>query len=300
MHRFKPHVIHFQGGFLWYNLALPFLGYCPLVTTIHDANVHSGDAQSRKVIFFKPNSLAVMYSKKIIVHGHEIKRYFLKSKFIQPENISVIPHGDFTFYTKWKSESVVEEENFILFFGRIWKYKGLEYLIEAEPYISEQIPNLRIIIAGVGESIDKYLAMIKNPDHFLIYNYFVPNKMVAWLFQKASLVVLPYVECSQSGVIPLAYSFAKPVVATRVGSIPEVVEHEVTGLLVSPQNSIELANAVIDLLTNQEKRKRLGQSAYKKVCNELGWDRIAEMTMKVYLEAMEASPNTGVYNGQPA
>jgi glycosyltransferase involved in cell wall biosynthesis len=289
LHTFKPHVIHFQGGFLWYNAALPFLGNCPLVTTIHDPNVHIGDWQSRKMVLFKPNSLAVLYSRRLIVHGKDIKDAFLKAKCIKSEQISVIPHGEFSIYNRWITDTVNEENNLVLFFGRIWEYKGLEYLIDAEPYISKEIPNLKIIIAGVGEPIDKYLDRIKNPEHFLIYNYFVPNNMVAWLFQKTSLVVLPYVECSQSGVIPLAYSFGKPVVATRVGSIPEIIENDMNGLLVPPKDSRQLAGAVIDLLKNDSKRKMLGKNGHQKMKNEFSWDRIAQMTIDVYRDAWEDS-----------
>ena len=288
--RFKPAVIHFQGGFLWFNLALPFLEHCPIVTTIHDPIVHSGDLQSKKMVFFKPNSLAVMYSDRLIVHGQEIKRLILSEKFLGQNKIHVIPHGHFTSFTRWKSDDISEDTNLILFFGRIWQYKGLEYLIKAEPEITRSLPNVKIIIAGLGEPIERYLEMILHPDKFLIYNYFVPEKMVAWLFQKSALVVLPYIECSQSGVIPLAYSFAKPVVATQVGSIPEVVENEKTGVLVPPANSSCLAEAVIELMQDSKKRRRLGQNGYKKVSSELGWQRIATMTIQVYREAvLEAS-----------
>lgn len=289
IHQFKPHVIHFQGGFLWLSAALPFLGNCPLVTTIHDPEVHAGDWHSKKMVFFKPNALAVLYSRRLIVHGNDIKRTFMRVKCINPEQISVIPHGDFSIYKRWATSPVTEDANFILFFGRIWKYKGLEYLINAEPFISKEFPNVKIIIAGMGEPIDKYLIKIENPDNFLIYNYFVPNKMVAWLFQKSSMVVLPYVECSQSGVIPLAYSFAKPVVATRVGSIPEIVDDETTGLLVPPQDSEKLAGAIIELLRNEKKRKSLGQNGYEKMEREFSWDRIAQMTLDVYRDAWNDS-----------
>jgi glycosyltransferase involved in cell wall biosynthesis len=291
MYQFKPQVIHFQGSYFWFNLALPFLGNCPVVTTIHDPVAPFGNWQSRKLIFLNPNSLAMICSNRLIVHGQEIKRALLRQKFLTSHKIHVIPHGQCTSFTRWKADEIPEDTNLILFFGRIWQYKGLEYLIKAEPEISRLFPAIKIIIAGSGEPIDRYLAMIEHPDNFLIFNYFVPEKMVAWLFQKAALVVLPYLECSQSGVIPLAYSFAKPVIATQVGSIPDVVEHEKTGILVAPGNSNGLAQAVIGLLRDRKKRRRLGQNGYRKVCSESGWQRFATMTIQVYREALsEASP----------
>lgn len=286
--KYNPHVIHFQGGFLWYTVALPLLDNYPLVTTIHDANIHSGDKPSQKIAFFQPNALAATYSTRVIVHGEQIKRNFLKLNQIDSEKVVIIPHGDFTIYNKWKKENVLEENNFILFFGRIWKYKGLEYLIQAAPRIALEIPDIKIIIAGIGEPIDQYLEMIQNPQNFLIYNYHVPNEMVAWLFQKSALIVLPYIEASQSGVIPLAYSFGKPVVATRVGSIPEIVENDVTGRIIEPMSSIEIADAVIELLKDSKKRKTMGQMAYAKISQEFSWDRVAQMTIEVYRDAWKA------------
>ncbi len=283
--RFNPHIIHFQGGFLWYTMALPLLEYFPIVTTIHDANIHSGDKPSQKIAFFQPNMLAATYSAKIIVHGEQIKQNFLKLNPIDSEKVVIIPHGDFTIYNKWKKETVPEENNFILFFGRIWKYKGLEYLIQAAPRIALEIPDLKIIIAGTGEPMDRYLEMIQNPQNFLIYNYHVPNEMVAWLFQKSALIVLPYIEASQSGVIPLAYSFGKPVVATRVGSIPEIVENGITGRIIEPMSSDEIADAVLELLKDSDKRKKMGQMAYAKICQEFCWERVAQMTTEVYRAA---------------
>ncbi|MBN2088567.1 glycosyltransferase family 4 protein [candidate division KSB1 bacterium] len=289
--RFNPHIIHFQGGFLWYTVALPLLENFLLVTTIHDANIHSGDKPSQKIALFQPNALAASYSAKIIVHGEQIKQNFLKSNPIDAEKVVIIPHGDFTIYNKWKKEGVQEDNNFVLFFGRIWKYKGLEYLIQAAPKIAQEIPDVKIIIAGTGEPIDRYLEIIHNPQNFLIYNYHVPNEMVAWLFQKSALVVLPYIEASQSGVIPLAYSFGKPVIATRVGSIPEIVENGITGLIIDPMSATEIADAVIELLKDSDKRKKMGQMAYTKICQEFSWERVARMTLEVYRTAWKTARN---------
>ena len=163
----------------------------------------------------------------------------------------------------------------LLYFGRIWEYKGISYLIEAEPLISKKVPDVKIVIAGVGEDFDKYRAMIVNHERFVIHNKFIPHKMVTKLFQEASLIVLPYTDGSQSGVIPMAYAFKKPVVITNVGSLPENVDDGITGYIVPPKDSEKLAEAIIDLLIDAEKRKKMGMNAYRKTQEELAWRNIA-------------------------
>ena len=138
--------------------------------------------------------------------------------------------------------------NTVLFFGRIWAYKGLEYLIRAEPLITAEIPDAKIVIAGKGEDFSRYRAMMVHPERFVVHNEFIPDDRRAELFARASVVVLPYVEATQSGVIPVAYTFSKPVVATTVGSIPEMVDDGRTGLLVPPRSEESLAEAIVSLL----------------------------------------------------
>jgi len=184
------------------------------------------------------------------VHGNRLKYQILTEYGVSSKIVNSVPIGEhetepFKIYEK---TDLKEDGNVILFFGRIYEYKGLKYLIEAEPKISEKIPDIKIIIAGEGDDFAKYKSIIKNKENFIIYNYRIPYQQGAELFQRSSIVVLPYIEGSQSGVVPTAYSFKKPVVATDVGSIPEIVDDGVTGLIVSPGDSNELANAIIKLL----------------------------------------------------
>ena len=98
------------------------------------------------------------------------------------------------------------------------------------------------------------------------------------------MVVLPYIEASQSGIIPIAYAFKKPVVVTNVGSIPEVVDDGITGFIVPPKDPDALASAITKLLRDDKLRKEMGESAYRKMEEELSWDKIADKTIEVYRE----------------
>jgi glycosyltransferase involved in cell wall biosynthesis len=174
----------------------------------------------------------------------------------------------------------------VLFFGRIWEYKGLEFLIRAEPLITAEVPDARIVIAGHGEDFARYRQIMIHPDRFTVYNEFIPEERSTELFQQASVVVLPYVEATQSGVISLAYEFMKPVVATTVGGLPEIVEDGRTGYLVPPRDEHALAAAIVRLLRNKPLRRLLGQNAKRKLDAECGPSVIAQQTFDVYTRAL--------------
>jgi glycosyltransferase involved in cell wall biosynthesis len=204
---------------------------------------------------------------------------------VDEAKIDIIPHGSLGFYRAWDGEMISEQDHHVLFFGRIREYKGLKYLIEAEPLITARVPEARIVIAGEGEPFEKYERMMINQDHFIVHNYRIPDEMVARLFQEACIIALPYIEASQSGVLAVAYAFGKPVVSTAVGGIPEALEHGQTGYLVPPRDSRRLAEAIVALLQDSELRGEMGRKALEKAERELSWRDIARRTLRVYEQA---------------
>jgi glycosyltransferase involved in cell wall biosynthesis len=281
LHAWQPDVIHIQQGHPWFNLCgLPLLRKRSLVTTVHDIVSHAGDRYSQQVPQWVWD-LAAHRAAHIIVHGEWLKTQIAQRHQLPLDRIHVIPHGEFSVYARWV-EPKQAERNDVLFFGRIWPYKGLRYLIEAEPLITAAVPEARIVIAGEGEQLANYFPLMTHREQFDIHDRFIPQAEVAGFFQRAAVVVLPYTEASQSGVIPLAYAFGKPVVATRVGSIPEVVEDGATGYLVPPRDVPQLAEAVIHLLKDQSLRREMGHRAFQKAMTDLAWTKIAEATLKVY------------------
>lgn len=282
---FNPDVIHFQGTNPILCLVFPFLKKYPLVGTIHDVKPHVGEGS---LLGRFGSYCARKYSNQIIVHGEKLKEQMIKEYNLPDEKVHAIPIGEHrvTPFKKYEREDLKEDQNLILFFGRIQEYKGLRYLIKAEPMISKEIPNTKIVIAGVGEDFKKYEEIMLNKDNFIIYNHYIPYKEGAELFQRCSIVVLPYIDASQSGVISTAYGFKKPVVVTDVGSIPEIVDDGITGFIVPPRNPEALAEAIVKLLKDEDLRKQMGENAYKKLKMDLSWDKIAEKTIEVYKEVI--------------
>lgn len=281
---FAPDLIHYQGVHPWFDLAFPLLRRVPLVQTIHDFKPHTGDQPLQQTPFWI-ETIARRCADALIVHTQFARERVVEEFPEFAHKISIIPHiqiGEIH-----PSVEPEEDENLIFFFGRIWEYKGLEYLIRAEPLISSRVPQARILIAGQGEDFSRYARMMVHEDRFIIHNEFITEDRAAEYFRRASVVVLPYIEASQSGVIPMAYSAGKPVVATTVGGLPEMVENGRTGYLVAPRDETQLAEAVTKLLLHAPLRRQMGANGKRKIEEECSPAVIAQKTFDVYRRAVE-------------
>jgi glycosyltransferase involved in cell wall biosynthesis len=276
---FSPDILHVQEGYLWLALAFAYSPY-PVVLTIHDVRAHLGDRLGRKSPQFIMN-FGRRRAAQCIVHAQNIRQEVAQESRLSLDRVNVVPHVSIG--ERANTDHVAEpDSNTVLFFGRIWPYKGLEYLIKSEPLISAVIRNVRFVIAGEGEDISRYRQMMVHPERFTLLNTYISDKERANLFRSASLVVLPYVEASQSGVIPVAYSFGKPAVVSRVGGLPEMVLDGETGCLVPPKDEVSLANAIIEILQNPALRIRMGENAKRFISSTCSPLAVAEQTHRVY------------------
>jgi starch synthase len=289
----RPDILHVQANghrlFYWVAFAKPFK--TKIVNTIHDPEKHAGDKLSLAIDDSSVVRLMRLFTKKYIVHGPNLVSELAHSYRIDEKRIVSIPQGHFEIYKRLQKGQPVQPDGFVLFFGRIWKYKGLEYFIRAANIVHKSMPDVQFCIAGKGESLGQYLKEIDHPGRFLIINERIPIERVGAIFESAAVVVLPYIEATQSGVIPLAYAYRKPVIASRVGAISDVVVDSETGFLVEPKSPGQIADKIVYLLQSPAERKRMGDSAYSYAMNELSWDRIADKTLEVYNEV------TGNRNG---
>ena len=160
-------------------------------------------------------------------------------------------------------------------------------MIKVEPLISAAIPNLKIVIAGRGENLDQYKEKIKNKANFKFYNHFIGVKEVSKFFQKASIIILPYKEATQSGLIPLAYSFSKSVVATSVGGLQEQMQDGIQGFLTPYGNEKLFASKIIQLLKDDELRAKLGNNSRKYYDTVLSGSEISSSIIKTYKKTLQ-------------
>jgi alpha-maltose-1-phosphate synthase len=285
---YDPDIIHLQGISFWFSLALPLISLMkyPVIVTFHDPKPHVGESYLRTRI---ANHLARAYSARAFVHGVTLKELMME-EYSYPEwrtCVTISGEHEVMPYIKHISPDVRETGHAVLFFGRIYAYKGLDYLIRAEPLITREIADVQIIIAGKGEPFEKYRALMVHPEHFQVYNYYISYEVGAALFQKCSLVVLPYIDASQSGVVHIAYAFKKPVIVTSVGSIPEIVDDGVTGMIIPPKDTDALARAIVNLLNDVGLRNEMGEHGYQKLKTDLSWSRIVQTVIPVYEQVIK-------------
>lgn len=281
---FKPDVVHVQESLRDYEaLSILFLLRYPLVLTIHDHIPHTGASENivkRKVWL----PLLRFVPDVVIVHGNRI---MTETEDILPRlkgRIFSIPLGAFgpifkPFNSNWEIGN-------LLFFGRIEEYKGVGYFIEAVRLLHEKGIPVKGVIAGKGELINKYLETISQSPCFELINKYIPASMIPDLFQNANVIVLPYTDATQSGVMSFALGYGRPAVATNVGGLPEVVRSGHNGILVPPKDINALTNAIETLIKDQHKATQMGYNAYLLARNEFSWKEVAHKTIAVYNEAI--------------
>ena len=288
----KPDLLHVQEtNEFWYDLTLLLNPMPPLVTTIHDVFRHPGDRQTTPgAEYTRP--IAFYRSRQIIVHSQQMQQALIQKFRVPPQRVSVLAHGELggLYQRRAQAAPLPLEPHTLLFFGRIWPYKGLKYLLAAMPIVAQQISDVKLIIAGRGEALQSYFPTGHDPRHCgydcEILNDFIPVEAVAGLFQRSALTVLPYIESSQSGVAALAYGMGRPVVASNVNDLSEMVQHGSDGLLVPPQNSEALAEAIVSILRDPTRQAQMQAAAQRRAQTDLNWQTIAQQTLAVYQAAL--------------
>ena len=143
---------------------------------------------------------------------------------------------------------------YMLFFGLVRAYKGLDWLLDAFGKVKEQLPQLQLIVAGeFYEDEEKYreqIAQLGLTERVIVRNDFIPDADLRKYFGVADLIVQPYKSATQSGVTQVAFHFEKPMLVTNVGGLGEIVHHQKMGYAVEP-NAEAIAQAIADYYQHQ-------------------------------------------------
>jgi glycosyltransferase involved in cell wall biosynthesis len=235
MKALRPAAIHFDSTSLRAVWTIFWLRSIRILITIHDPLPHSGE-YSWKIIFAQ--KLYLIYTSKVILYSKFARSLFdsvFPAKSDLSDNIRLLPYN----YISFTGSVTTPTNQYILLFGRLSYYKGLDILLDAIPYVIKQYPDIKILIAGRLESGYILPDSVYSQQVEFISNYLSVNDLKD-LIRHAKFVVCPYRDATQSGVLMTALAMHKCVVATNVGSFPEYIQHGLNGLLSFP-NPIDLA-----------------------------------------------------------
>tara|TARA_B100000780_G_scaffold257709_1_gene207695 strand:- start:539 stop:1651 length:1113 start_codon:yes stop_codon:yes gene_type:complete len=171
----------------------------------------------------------------------------------------------------------LNEGKYILFFGLIRKYKGLDLAIKAMSNKLIIQKNIKLIIAGeFYDSEDKYQKLVKdlNLKNIIIFNHFIEKKHVPDFFSVSNLVILPYTSATQSGVTQLAMYYKKPMLVTNVGGLPEIIDHNKDGYI-SSTNPEEMSKYILDYFSKDTNEIEMSSAVSEKQ-SSYSWDNFVD------------------------
>ncbi|MCI4361397.1 MAG: glycosyltransferase family 4 protein, partial [Thermoplasmata archaeon] len=230
----------------------------------------------------------------LIVQTHEEERLIRENGFPLPK-VATVPPG----YTPL-AEPLPEPDAFArryaidgpfaLFVGRLASNKGLVPLVEAFRTLAQHDPRAHLVIVGddggVRAQVEHAVARAGLPSRVHLVGFVADERLLASAFREARVFVLPS-EYESFGLVLLeAMAQGTPVIASKVGGIPEFVDDELAGRLVPPLEAAPLAEALLELWDDEATRRRLGEFGRTQVVPQYTWDRVVDRLLAVYAEAL--------------
>jgi D-inositol-3-phosphate glycosyltransferase len=268
--------------------------------TAHNVNQARRDSKDS---WWNRFTLKMQYSfcDHIFVHTQKMKGELCGDFSVAESSVTVLRHPvnnafpdtELTPGEAKRQLGLKDREKTVLFFGRIRPYKGIEYLLDAFRVLAaDRQTSYRLIIAGEPKKgSEEYLHEIRRrverdfePGEVMLRIQFIPDEEMELYLKGADVLVLPYKEIFQSGVLFLAYSFGLPVVATDVGSFREEIVEGHTGFLCKPGDPAELAKAIETYFASDlYKNLKVRRQELKDYANtHHSWHAVAELTHHAY------------------
>jgi starch synthase len=256
----QPDLVHFTGPHLWNILLVRALAACriPVVHTLHDLDPHRGTRYGALLKVW--NGFIIRSAHHILVHGQTYRERLL-ALGLPADRVTFTPllHlflGSARLSPSAETFASVEYQPWALFFGRLERYKGVEHLLTACEMMDGAGASPLMVLAGPGNLSDLWAGPL--PKRLEVRNRLIADEEAIDLFRRCGLVVLPYIDATQSALIAAAYYFRKPVVVTRTGALPEYVEDGKTGRIVEPGHPAVLARCLDEMLSDPERLAHMG------------------------------------------
>lgn len=210
--------------------------------------------------------------------SREIDRYDkTKKRIYSPHPIYDVYGPELSKEQAREALNLEKDMKYILFFGFIRDYKGLDWLLEAfsEPRFRKL--NVRLLIAGEFYGDEKayqhLIDVLELRPYLHLYTHFIPDSEVNKYFSAADVVVQPYKNATQSGITQIAYHYDKPMIVTDVGGLAETVRHNVVGYVTRP-HSIDIADAIYEFFSAGREEEFIANIREEK--KKFSWDYFLE------------------------
>lgn len=276
----EPEVVHFTGPHLWNAPLVRRLTAAgvPVVHTIHDLDPHHG---TRLGILLNVWNRAIVRSADcILIHGAQYRERLLRGGlpaekvrytpllhlFLSHARLTALEQGEATPTGGLNGNALPAPApdpttpRTLLFFGRLERYKGVDYLLTAFAQLADLLgddaPPLRLILAGPGRLPALWVGNL--PRGVELRNRLIDDDEALALFREMDLLVLPYVDATQSALVAAAYYFGKPVLVTRAGALSEYVVEDETGFVAEPDHPPSLARLLATAVANPERLRAMG------------------------------------------
>jgi glycogen(starch) synthase len=271
----------------------------PMVLTVHSTEV--GRAQG----LHSPDSFSIngiewwaMYeADRVIVCSQSMKNEICDHFNLPCDKVDVIPNAiDAAKYQTSVDRGAVRQrygvgygEKLILCVGRLVPQKGVEYFLRAIPDIAKRYPEAKFVIVGEGWSRDilEAEARASGQNRKIQFTGFASDQEVISLMTSADVLVVPSIY-EPFGIVALeGMATGVPVVASKVGGLSEVIEHDRTGLFVYPRNPASIAWGIDRVLSDPDHAKWLTENAKDKLHKAYSWEAVAMKTVEVYRKVVE-------------
>jgi len=273
----KPDVIHLTKV-PYLTQKLLYLVKKKIVLTVHDPFRHSGSVNKRTE---KDRRMAFKHISKLVLLNNRQSSSFASYYHVPKKHIFINKLGMYSTILHVTPLPFHINSPFILFFGQIVEYKGVEYLMEAMKRVHSHYPELMVVIAGGGRfyfDVEPYRRL----DYVRIINRYVSVSELSGMLRACEFAVCPYKDATQSGVVQTAFTLGVPMVVTDVGALAGAVEHGKTGIVVRPCDADQLAEGIITLYSDKKKLLAMRKNIMETWMPDMQWGPIAEKYLECY------------------
>ncbi|HOX07936.1 MAG TPA: glycosyltransferase [Planctomycetota bacterium] len=276
----------------------------PLVMTVHDTVMGKsfGELDNERKFIGRIEEWICRRADRVIANSSWVKRELVDTYGAPPGKVGVTPCAvdvsafavspDIEHLDAFRRVLAQPDEPIVLYVGRLDPEKGLEVLMNALPGVLARCPKAKIVLAGRGrmqESLQQHLEKNRLLDRVFFAGYVRPPAL-ALLYHVADVQVVPSTY-EPFGIVALeGMAAGKAVVASSTGGLSDIVEHRKTGLLVKPGSHEELAESLVAMLIDPDRRRRFGLAGRDRAEKVFNWARVAAMTREVYGKACRGEP----------